>query len=206
MTLKWVLDIPRFDIDDDGDVEDFRFVMDANLRLGHQQRTGYLIEGGSNVIDVLTDLLEDVAGTEQPSDGKGQQFLIDLGGGEHVTEIEGQISKDSSNRWGTGDGHAVWDQTGAKPHKQIQLLDRVLQLAEIDSRGAPADSYDYPDGHAAQLSIGMYGEEFPAMNVAPEQPEVSFDAEQESSTATVSMACVELASLGTAVSQKQNTS
>ncbi len=205
MALQWILDMPRFDIDDDGEVEDFQFVMDANLRLSHQHRTGYLIEGGSNVVDILTDIYEQLGG-DAPSDGKKQQILVDLGGGQHITEVEGQISEGSSNRWGTGDGHPTWDQTGAKPYKQIQLLDRVLQLAEIDSRPAPPDKNDYPDGHAATLSIGMYGEEFPALSVAPEQPEVNFDAEQESSTATVSMSCVELASLGSPVSQKQNTS
>jgi hypothetical protein len=190
--IKFVLDMPPYDIDDDGADEEFRFVLTDNLRIGHLHRTGYIVEGGANAIGAISGLYEDLTGEEVQSDGRGQKFAVDLGGGPHVTEIEGQVSVGSPNRWGTGDGDPVWDQTGAHPLAQAQLLDRVIQLVPVDS------------SNPATFKLGMYGDEFPALQVAPEEPEVSFDAEQESSTATVSLGLPDIAGLSTPVSQKQD--
>lgn len=191
MGLTATLTLPPTDYDDDGDLETAEFVLTDNIRLTHLNRTGYLIEGGSNIISVLAPLFAQ-AGIDLPSDGRDQQFKVDLGGGEHVTELEGQVAQGSPNQWGTGDGNSVWDKTGAPPVEQIQLLDRCIQLAKIDSASP------------ATLSVGMYGDELPALHVAPEQPELSFDSEQESSTATISIGLVEIASLTTPTSQLQD--
>jgi len=180
--VQVVFEPPAFDYDNDGTDESPKFVFTDNLRLGFRTRTGYLLGGsGSTVIDVLTDIYEDLTGNEAQADGRRQGFYLDLGSGSHVVSVEAQVVKGSSNQWGTGDGDPVTDATGAHPVDQIQLLDRVIQLAEIDSR------------NPATLSVGRYSANgpYPPLDVVPEEPDTSFDTEQESSTATVDINFVE---------------
>ena len=181
------LTFPPHDYDGDGNTRTAKFVLTDNLRLSFRNRMRPLIDSGGNIIGALGQLYAALTGED--IDGFRQNFSIDLGGGEHVVEVEGQVVKDSPNQWGTGDGDETWDKTGAHPLEQAQLLDRCFQIVKIDSVSP------------ATLSIGMYGNEFDALDVKPEDPEEAVDFEQESSTATVSMNLVELASISSPVSQ-----
>ena len=193
-----VFEPPPFDYDQDGTVEHMKFEMSHDLRVAFNTRTGFILGGsGSTLIDIMTDLYEDVTGDTWEGQGRRQGFYLDLGGGEHVVEVECQVSAGSDNQWGTGDGDPVTDATGAHPMEQIQLLDNVLQAAEIDSRPAPGDG-SYPEGHRGTLSIGRYSADGPyaPLAVAPEEPQTNFDSEQESATATVDISFVDIFTLG----------
>ena len=197
-----VFEPPPYDYDNDGSVEAPKFVLAEGLRVSHQTRTGFLIDGqGSTVIDTITDLYDDLAEGDD-LEGRRKGFYLDLGGGAHVVDVEAQVSgpvpPETDHQWGTGDGDPATDATGAHPIEKIQLLDKILQIAEIDSRGPQASLGEYPEGHTATLSIGRYSADGPydPLQVAPEEPEFSFDSEQETSTATVSINFVDIFSLG----------
>lgn len=197
--LEVAFEPPRFDFDNDGNFEELRFVLTKDIRLSHHTRTGFILGGsGSTLVDIVTDIYEGLDLGDVPSDGNNQGGFLDLGGGSHAVEVEAVVSAGSDDQWGTGDGGDL-DMTGAHPVHQMQLLDRVLQLAEIDSRG-PDDNY--PDGHTGTLEVGLYEGDsgvFQALNVAVEEPQLTFDATQSSSTATVNINFIEafdLAALG----------
>lgn len=167
-----------------GEEQVFTFEFSTNMRQEYETVTDYLAEGGAGIISVIEGLLDS---GEIGDGGKNQDFKLNLGTGQHVVRIEAEITKGSSNQWGTGDGDPVTDATGAHPVKQAQLLDRVIQETTFDSRD-----------NLARLQIGDYDDSngpFPGIDVIPENPSFVFDAETESSTATVSMAFVEAANL-----------
>ena len=174
------LTLPEHDYTGDGSTQTAKFVLSGDLRYTEMNRTGLLFEGGSSLAALFGDLAESLG--EENDYGNNQKLAIDVGGGEHVIEVDAQVVEGSTNRWGTDDG-TVWDKTGAAPYEQVQIFNRALQQTKIDSKSP------------ATLSIGLYGSELESIDVIPEQPEGSFDSTQESSTATISVSLVELASL-----------
>jgi len=203
VTVRFAL--PRFDIDGDGNAESLVFSYRDNLSISHRVRTGYLTgENGSTstVLDILTDLVEDVSDVDIDRQGRRQSLFTDLGGGTRVIETTGEVVTGATgNQWGTGDG-GKWDATGEDALTKIQLLNEALTLAEIDSR--PADG-NYPDGHLATLEVGEFSQSgrWEPLGVVPEQPEGTFDVERDSSTATVDINYVAAASLDIALDATQ---
>lgn len=180
-----VFEPPPVDLDGDGNAEQFKFVFSHNMRQTYETLTDNLIRGGSQIIAILSDIYEQLGdGESLPSNGQRQKFTLDFGAGEHVISLEAVVTEDSPNQFGTGDGSAT-DATGDHVVRQIQLLDRVLQLATVDSR------------NAATLSVGEYSEDgqFDPLAVTFDNPSFAFDAERESSTATIDISFIEIASL-----------
>lgn len=180
---------PPVDVDDDGVAEDMEFHFQTNMRQEYQTITDFLAEGGSGIIAVLSDVISSIDG------GNRQTFKIDAGAGEHIISATAEVSKDSTLRWGTGDGDPVTDATGDGPVKQLQLLDRTLQTATIDSRA----------NNSATVEIGDYSTAgaFEPLDVAFDNPSGVFDAETESSTATVDIAFIEIGTLRQPIDARQ---
>lgn len=189
--------LPPFDIDGDGEAEQLTFEYADNITISHVIRTGYLTGDsgqGSTIVDILTDLVEEATDTEVSRDGRRQSLFTDLGGGSRVIETSGEVvTGDTGHQWGTGNG-GKYDASGDTALAKIQLLDEALTLAEIDSR--PPDD-NYPEGHLATLEVGELSTSgrFSPVDVVPEQPQHRFDAEVDSSTATVELNYVAAASM-----------
>ena len=190
-------ELPPFDIDGDGSAESLVFEYSDNLVLDFVVRSGYLTGengGGSTIIDILTDLVEDVSDIDIGRDGRRQSLFTDLGGGARVVETRGDVTTgESTHQWGTGNG-GTWDATGEDALTKVQLLNEALTLAEIDSR--PADG-NYPEGHIARLEVGEYSAagRWDPLKVVPEQPQGTFDTTQHSSSAEVDINFVAAVSL-----------
>lgn len=172
---------PPVDIDDDGQTEQLVFEFSHSMRQEYETITDYLGKGGSNIIAVLSDLVD----SGLLDGGNNQQFAVTLGGGEHVVSISAEVQQGSPNRWGTGDGDGVTDKTGGHPVAQLQLLDRVLQQTKIDST------------NPATVEVGEYSSsgQYEPIRVVPENPNGIFDAETETSSATIDIRFVEIATL-----------
>lgn len=184
------LTLPPVDVDQDGDTEQGVFVIKSNVTIAMETRTGRIGGSGrlSRVNAVVTDYLDSQTDQSFAGDGKRQQFRLDLGSGEHVIEVNFQGFEGSSHQWGdTGDGGTSADATGEHVNRQMELVDRYLQMCEIDSR----------PGHTATLEVGNYSTDgyYEPLVVAPEQPRVEFDATEQSSTFDGSLTFVEIASL-----------
>ncbi|WP_135807364.1 hypothetical protein [Halorussus marinus] len=184
-----VLTLPPADVDQDGNDEQGVFVFKTNITIAMETRTGRIGSGKlSQANAVFSDWVEDQTGEEFAGTGKRQQLMLDLGAGEHVIEIDFQGFEGSTHQWGdSGEGGTASDATGENVNRQMELLDRYLQVCEIDSR----------PGHEALLEVGNYSTDgyYEPLTVAPEQPRVEFDAEEQSSTFDGSLTFVEIASL-----------
>jgi len=191
--------LPPFDIDNDGEAEQLTFEYADNITISHVIRTGYLTGDngqGSTIVDILTDLVEEATDAEinVSRDGRRQSLYTDLGGGSRVIETSGDVvTGDTGLQWGTEDG-GKYDASTDTALAKIQLLDEALTLAEIDSR--PPDN-NYPNGHLATLELGEMSTSgrFNPLQVVPEQPQHRFDAQTDSSTATVELNYVAAASM-----------
>lgn len=173
-----VFETPATDIGT-GTAETFTFEFSHDLRQDYESVADYLLKGGSNVVAVLSDSLDFLDG------GNKQDIRINQGAGQHIIRVEATVAKGSPNTWGTGDGDPVTDATGEHPVKQIQLLDRVIQKTNFDSTTF------------GRLEVGEYssGGPWERPKVVPLKPNFVFDAERESSTATVSLGFLEVAAL-----------
>ena len=183
------LTLPPADVDQDGDTEVGVFEFKSNVTSALETRTGRIGSGKlSQANAVFTEWVESQTDQEFAGTGKRQQVYLDLGAGEHVVEIDFQGFEGSTHQWGdTGNGGSASDATGENVNRQMELLDRYLQVCEIDSR----------PGHEATLEFGNYSEDgyYEPLVVAPEQPRVEFNTEEQSSTFDGSLSFVEIASL-----------
>jgi hypothetical protein len=185
---KAELTLPPADVDGDGQKEVGTFVFASNVTIAFETRTGRIGSNKlSNAVSVVSDWYEQQTGEEAPG-GKRQKAMLDLGFGEHVIEIDFEGYEGSTHQWGdTGEGGTATDATGDPVNRQMELLDRYLQVCEIDSR----------PGHEATLEVGNYSADgyYDPLVVAPEQPRVEFDANEQSSSFDGSLTFVEIASL-----------
>lgn len=118
------------DVDNDGNQEDGTFVFEDDVSVQPQVRTGFVIGGrGSEVNSIIQDNVGD--GTSSRAG-----VYLDLGGGQHIVEIEFSNWKGSPVQWGnTGDDTTLTqaDATGADPITQIGVLMRYLTVGTFDS-------------------------------------------------------------------------
>jgi hypothetical protein len=191
------LTIQNADVDNDGSAETGVFRAKHNIMYSFGTRTGPIGEGGSQLWSIIASWYEDQTGSQVLGDGKRQQLRLDLGAGAHTCELDFKGFEGSSLQWGdpTEAVGSPANATGEHVIDQMQVLDRFLQVAEIDSR----------DGHAATLEVGEYSENgrYNPINVAPEDPEVTFDSENQSSVFSGSITFVEIATLGDAYDATQ---
>jgi hypothetical protein len=182
------LSLPPADIDGDGNDEQGVFEFKSNVTIAFETRTGRIGSNKlSNAVSVVSDWYEQQTGEEAPG-GKRQKAMLDLGSGEHICTIDFEGYEGSTHQWGdTGKGGTATDATGDPVNRQMELLDRYLQVCEIDSR----------PGHEATLEVGNYSTDgyYSPLVVAPEQPRVEFDANEQSSSFDGSLTFVEIASL-----------
>ncbi|WP_135852605.1 hypothetical protein [Halorussus salinus] len=183
------LTLPPADVDNDGQPEQGVFEFRTNLTVAFQTRTGRLGSQKANqFLAFFSDFIEQQTDTEFAGTGKRQQVVLDLGAGAHVIELDFQGFTGSGHRWGdSGDGGTASDATGESLQRQMELLDRYLQVCEIDSR----------PGHEAYLEVGNYSESgyYAPLVIAPEEPRVEVDFTEQSSTFDGSLTFVETASL-----------
>lgn len=183
------LTLPPADIDGDGNEEQGVFEFKSNITIALETRTGRIGSGRlSNAVAVVSDWYEQATGDELGGSGRRQRAKLDLGFGEHVVSIDFEGYEGSSHQWGdTGNGGTATDATGEPVNRQMELLDRYLQVCEIDSR----------PGHEATLEVGNYSSDgyYDPLVVVPEQPRVEFDATEQSSSFDGSLTFVEIASL-----------
>jgi len=183
------LTIPNADVDNDGSAETGVFRAKSNIRYSFGTRTGPIGEGGSQLWSIFASWYENQTGDQLLGDGKRQQLRLDLGAGAHTIEVDFMGFEGSGYQWGDPNESvgSPANATGEHVIDQMQVLDRFLQVAEIDSR----------EGHAATLEVGEYSEagRYDPVKVAPEDPEVTFDSENQTSVYDGSITFVEIATL-----------
>lgn len=93
-------------------------------------RTGYLVDSAfSQVIGLLAEYL--------PVDDTARKGItIDVGGGQHIFEIEFEGLGEEDGQWGYSADTAVLDQataTGGDRVQKVQVLQRYINVAEVHS-------------------------------------------------------------------------
>ena len=152
------------DVDEDGTNESGTFDLSKGIEISPGIRTGDLIgQAGSAAASVI----DYISGSE---DGRAG-FNLDAGGGAKVAEINFSSFEGSDGQWGDGSDNAAADASGEAVFRQMSVLFRYLDRGTFDSRGP------------AVLEWGEFSEsgEFTPLQVSPEEPTVSFAAEEESS-------------------------
>jgi hypothetical protein len=176
------------DVDGDGAVETGVFSFDGPVEISPGIRTGNLIGPTGSNVGALVDV---VTGNDAGRAG----FRLDAGGGAFVITVNFRGWEGSTNRWGDGSGEAKADAEGEGVFRQLSVLMRYLNRGEYDSRGGATFEY------GEYSSSGVYA----PINVAPEEPQVSFSAEEQISTFDGSITLVATRSIEqAAVSQQQD--
>lgn len=155
------------DVDNDGTQEDGVFVLEDDITIQPQVRTGFLIGGrGSEANSIIQD---NAGGGTSSRAG----LYLDLGGGQHVIEIEFSKWEGAPQQWGnTGDDTELTqgDATGADPITQMGVLMRYLTVGTYDSvQPATLEYGEYSDS-------GLYS----PLDVVIEGPQVRRSAEDGS--------------------------
>lgn len=175
------------DVDEDGNDETGVFVLDGNINISPFIRTGYLIGRTGSTIGGLIDF---ATGNDQ---NRGA-FQLDAGGGALGVDIDFNYWEGSSNQWGnTGSGGSAGDATGDPVWRQLSVLIRYLDRGTFDSLGA------------ATLEWGEYSTsgDYRPMSVAPEEPRLTFNAEEQTSMVDGSLTLLSTRSISQAVASQQ---
>jgi hypothetical protein len=176
------------DVDQDLSLETGVFDLDGGIEISPSIRTGDLIGPTGSSFSGLIDLF-----TGEQSGRAG--FRLDAGGGAFVVDIQFKNWEGSTNRWGDGSGDDAADAEGEGVFRQLSVLSRYLNRGTFDSRGG------------AELSWGEYSTsgEYNPIQVAVEEPQVTFVADEETSTFDGSFTLVATRSITqAAVSQQQD--
>lgn len=150
------------------------YAMHGGISISAGVRTGYILDGsGSTFTAIFQSLIESgnslFSGIDQR---KG--IYLDLGGGEHIVEIEFQGWEGSDLAWGNS--------TGAAPITQVNELERQLVTTQVDSfRPATLEYGEWS-------SSGQYS----PISVAVESPRFEHSADSPS-TFTGEMVCISVA-------------
>lgn len=189
MTRKGATLTLTADVDEDGTDETGTFVLDGNIDISPFIRTGDLIGPTGSSVGAIVDL---ATGDDQNRGG----FRLDAGGGALGVEVSFVSWEGSSNQWGnTGLGSSAGDATGDGVFRQLSVFIRYLDRGTFDSLGA------------ATLEWGEYSAsgDYAAMSVAPEEPRLTFNAEEETSTVDGSVTLISTRSISqAAVSEAQD--
>jgi len=196
---KATLTLPPVDLDGSGEEVEPVFEFIGDLRVTITQTKNYVVEtaGTASQVSAVVGEYFDNAGPIGLGDSKRKTFAVDSGGGAHKVELDATAWSGSDGQWGaTGDDSEVTavDATSASPDRQLFVLDRALSVAQIGSL------------NPATLEVGEYSTDgvYAPLDVLVEQPSVVYNTEQSTSTADVSLVCVETLDLGTAIDALTN--
>lgn len=124
-------------------------------------------------------------------------FQIDIGGGVFAVTIDFMGFDGSPHQWGdTGNGGTPTDATGEDVHAQMAVFAKYLDAAKLDSQ------------NYATLEVGEFSEggKYDPLNVVPENPNVVFDSEQQSSVFDGSVTWVSVIDAGISLDLSQRLS
>jgi hypothetical protein len=176
------------DVNSDSAVETGVFDLSGNIEISPRIRTGDLIGPTGSTVGALVD-------TATGNDAGRAGFRLDAGGGAFVVDIAFRNWEASTGRWGDGSTDPKADAEGEGVYRQLSVLMRYLNRGTYDSRGA------------GTLEWGEYSSsgEYAPINVAPEEPQLSFTAEEQTSDFDGSITLVATRSITqAAVSQQQD--
>lgn len=171
------LEMPPADVNGDQSPEHGIFEGSIGLKITQGTRTGFLVESGDgltgSVNSIVVDWWEENQGEQLSGDGKRQGWYLDLGAGQHYVEISFRGFEGSDGQWGNSpdpDVQTPASATGAHPVTQLQILDRYLQVATVDS------------ATPATLHVGEYSDEgrYGPLEVVIEDPSFTYDVEEPS--------------------------
>lgn len=182
---KAKLTFPPVDVDGDDADEDGEFVFEGDLDITIRTVSDYVMSGGSAVNSIIAWWYDEISDGALAGDGKRQEFYLDLGGGEHIVEVDGVSWQGSSNTWGdpSENSGTAANGTSESPIFQMQVLDRYCQLAEVDSR------------NPATLEVGEYSSDgvYGPLNVVVKEPIFTFNSKQSASVMDFSIVMAEAA-------------
>lgn len=166
MTRQGALLTLTADVDNDGTDETGEFDLSTGIEITPGIRTGDLIgQAGSNagaIIDYVA-----------PGSGGRAGFNLDIGGGAATYEISFRGYEGNNDPWGDGSADNQADASGEGVFRQMSVLHRYLNQGTFDSTSSATLEWgDYDSGASAAYS---------AIDVTPEEPRTTFDADAESS-------------------------
>lgn len=144
----------------------FSFRGDLEVNVG--VRTGYILDGsGSTWTALFSEFLNDIPGFDV---GLRQGIFLDLGGGEHIIEVEAKA-------W-TGSDLAFGGAAGADPVTQMGVLENTLVETQIDSFSpATIEVGEFSSqGRYSPLSVVIEGPRISHSTVEPSTIDVNFVA------------------------------
>lgn len=156
------------------------YALHGNLEISAGVRTGYILDGsGSTFTAIFKSLIESGNSLFSGADQR-KGIYLDLGGGEHVVEIE-------FKGW-EGSDLAFGGATGEDPITQVNELEHALVTTQIDSF------------RPAQLEYGEWSSsgKYNPIDVAVEGPRFTHSAENPS-TFTGEMVCISVATFDSGV-------
>lgn len=152
------------------------FAMKGNLEISAGVRTGFILDGsGSTWTALFSDWLNDIPGFDV---GMRQGIFLDLGGGEHIVEVEATGWTGSDLAWG--------GVSGADPITQLNVLEKTLVSTQIDSFSPATIEF------GEFSSQGMYS----PLNVVVEGPRMTHSTQKVGSV-DVTMVFIETATFDT---------
>lgn len=175
------------DADDDGLIETGVFDLSGAIEISPRIRTGDLIGPTGSNVGAAFDL---ISGGDSGRAG----FRLDAGGGALVVDISFRNYEGSSGRWGDGSSDDRADAEGEGVFRQLSVFTRYLNKGTFDSR------------EAGELEWGEYSSSgvYSPINVAPEEPQVTFAADEQTSTFDGSLTLVATRNLAGDVSAEQD--
>lgn len=187
MTLRGARLTLEADVNEDGTAETGVFDLGAGIEISPRIRTGQLIGPTGSNIGALVDTIVGESGRAG--------FQLDAGGGALVIDISFRGYEGSDGRWGDGSADDQADAEGEGVFRQISVLIRYLNRGTYDSR----DSGTLEWGEYSSGPDAAYG----PLNVAPEEPQLTFAAEEQTSTFDGSLSLVTVRSIEAAVVSQQ---
>jgi len=176
------------DVNADGAAETGRFDLSKNVELSPRIRTGPLIGPTGSTVGALVD---SVTGDEQGRAG----FRLDAGGGAFVVDINFISFTGSDGRWGDGSSDPMADAEGEGPLRQMSVFLQYLNVGTFDSENAGTLEF------AEYSSSG----EYTPIAVAPEEPQVTYAANDKGPAFDGSITLVATRSISqAAISQAQD--
>jgi len=154
------------DVDDDGSDETGVFDLSTGIQISPGVRTGELIGGTGSTIGALVNDITNSGGNGRAG------FNLDAGGGAATYTIEFVGFEGNVDQWGDGTSNAQADASGEDVWRQLSVFQRYLDVGTYDSR------------NAATLEWGEFssGGVYSPIAVTPEEPQLTFDAYEQSST------------------------
>lgn len=174
------------DVDNDGEEETGVFDLSNGIEISPSIRTGDLIGPTGSQVSALVDVF---TGGDEGRSG----WRLDAGGGAFVVEVAFQSFEGRASPWGDGSGNSMADAPGGSVFEQMSLLFRYLNQGTFDSQ------------QPAVLEWGKYEPEddYPALEVAVEEPRANFTSDEETSVFDGSITLVSTRSIGKAAFSQQ---